>query len=187
MAGHRVREHEVLVGLKARALEVQLELSREAVGHRHRPAAMGLRAVKRAARVALGDAHARRRPVDVGPAQADQLALAQAGHRGGQVQRPLDRAEVIVGDRAQQSVELLALQEADAAMGVARRARPVHERDRIGRRPAALDREREQTVQEVQLVADGLRGQTRPPLGAQELLDTRGVDPVQRSLAEERR
>src|SRR4051812_18341116 len=48
-------------------------------------------------RKALRDADARGRPVDVGPAQSDQLALAQPRHRRTQIERALDAPEQVVG------------------------------------------------------------------------------------------
>jgi hypothetical protein len=50
----------------------------------------------------------------------------------------------------------------------------------------APDREREQTVQERQVVSDGLRRQSLVLLGQQVRLDARPVDLVHRPAAEER-
>ena len=101
-AGVRVAEDEVVVGLEGAARVVALELGGDAVGQRHgaaRAAATSACRTRRA-RSCAPHAHPAGAPVDVAPAQREQLALAQPGHRGGQVQRALDRAEVVVGDGA---------------------------------------------------------------------------------------
>jgi hypothetical protein len=72
-----VREYErVVVGL-ARGLEQPLQLGADRVGHRHAARrAPRLRRAELADDVVLADANAPRQPVDVAPAQRDQLALA---------------------------------------------------------------------------------------------------------------
>ena len=65
---------------------------------------------------ALRDANARGAPIDVDPAQTEELALAQARHGGGHVDGPFQRAEAVVRHGAREGLELLGLQEADAAV-----------------------------------------------------------------------
>jgi hypothetical protein len=114
--GERMGEHQVLVAAPARALEMMLELLGEAVGHRHRAAAMGF-GESNAPRVKLSATRTRAAlQIDVDPAQTEELALAQARHGGGHVDGPFQRAEVVVRHGAQEGLELLGLQEADAAV-----------------------------------------------------------------------
>ena len=54
--------------------------------------------------------------IDVDPAQTEELALAQARHGGGRGDGPFQRAEAVVRHGAQEGLELLGLQEADAAV-----------------------------------------------------------------------
>src|SRR4051794_21759071 len=103
----RVGEDEVPLASPAGPFEVAFELASEEVAHRDASAAVGLRRVERAARVALGDAKSAGGPVDVAPPEADQLALAQAGHCGGEVQRAFDGSEVVVRDRSHYGGKLL--------------------------------------------------------------------------------
>ena len=76
-AGVGVAEHEVVVGLVARsAAKWQFERGRDAVGERHRAArAQRLRRAVLAAHVVAPHPHATGEPVDVEPAQREQLAL----------------------------------------------------------------------------------------------------------------
>jgi hypothetical protein len=96
-------EHEVLGARESRATGERVQLRTHAIGERYgpRPAA-GLRGPVLAPDVGAADAQLAGRPVHVPPAQPEQLALAQAGHGRGQVQRPLDRAEHVAGDRHQE-------------------------------------------------------------------------------------
>ena len=57
------------------------------------------------------------RPVDVAPAQPEQLALAHPGHRRGQVHHALDPAEGVIGHGAQQRLDLLGVEEANIGIG----------------------------------------------------------------------
>jgi hypothetical protein len=66
---------------------------------------VGLGAVHLPTREVVGDAYAPNVPVDVQPLEREQLALAQAGERSGEVQRPLDAAESVLGDGVDQPVE----------------------------------------------------------------------------------
>jgi hypothetical protein len=68
----------------------------------------------------------------------------------------------------------------------ARRARPVDQRDGVLCGPLAVDREREDAVQEVQEVLNGLGRLVLGELCEHESLDTRAIDLVQRSASEER-
>lgn len=117
---------------------------------------MGLGGVHLPAREVVGDAHAPDLPVDVEPLQREQLALAQPGERGGQIQRSLDAAEGVLRHRVDQLVEFGWLEEADALVGRAILLGAVDVGDRVALRPAALDREGEHAVQEVQVVLDRL-------------------------------
>jgi hypothetical protein len=181
-----VAEDEIPVVAVARALVQRFELMGEPCGHRDRPAFVGLGGVHPPAREVVGDADAPHLPVDVQPLQRQQLALAQAGERGGQVQRPLDGAEGVLGYGVDQLVQLGRLQEADALVEGAVLLRAVHLGHRVALRPAPLDREREDAVQEVQVVLDGLRGQALLALALEVSRDARRVDLVDRPLAEER-
>ena len=69
----------------------------------------------------------------------------------------------------------------------ARGLRTVNESDRVAERPAALDREGVDTVQEVEVVLDGLARQSAALLREQIARDSRGVDLLPRALAEVRR
>jgi hypothetical protein len=93
---------------QASALEVAFELAREPVAHRNTPSAVRLRRVERAAGVALGHSHAVRDPVNVAPAEADQLALAKTRHRRGEVERAFDGSQVVVWNSADDCGEVLA-------------------------------------------------------------------------------
>lgn len=62
----------------------------------------------------------------------------------------------------------------------------VHISDGVALRPTALDREREDAVQEVQMVLDGLRGQSVAALALEVLRDLSRPDLVDWTLAEER-
>jgi hypothetical protein len=66
---------------------------------------MGLGGVHLPAREVVGDADAPDVPVDVQPLEREQLALAQAGERGGQIQCPLDPADGVLGHGVDQLVE----------------------------------------------------------------------------------
>ncbi len=81
------------------------ELAGEPCGHRDRAAFVGLGGVHLPAREVVGDADAPGVPVDVQPLEREQLALAQAGERSGEVQRPLDPAEGVLGHGVEQLVE----------------------------------------------------------------------------------
>jgi len=97
-----VAEDQVGVAAEGGALEVTLELGGEPVCHRHRPPLVGLRRVGLAnapAGKVVSDPHPACHPVDVLPRQCDQLALAQAGHGRGQVERSLDRSEGVLRDQ----------------------------------------------------------------------------------------
>ena len=101
-------EDEIVGAGVLRALEVLFERGGDTLGHRDRSAgALRLRSAEAPAGVVAADADQTRLPVDVFPAQGDQLALAQAGHGGGQVERLLDRAENVVGYLTQERLEFL--------------------------------------------------------------------------------
>lgn len=128
-------EDEVVVRLVGRALEVALELAGEAIGERDRTnSSRALGTPERAPRVALGDPDAAGDPVDVAPAQSEQLADPQAGHRGSQVERALDLAQDVVGHGADQRLDLGRAQELDPLLAVSRLARLATEEGRyVGR------------------------------------------------------
>jgi hypothetical protein len=82
--GLRVAERKVVVTAVRAALLLALELCGQPVGHRHGSArAARLRRAELAARVCTSAADHAGRPVDVAPAQCEQLALAQPGQRRG--------------------------------------------------------------------------------------------------------
>jgi len=95
-----VAEDEVVVVRVERAARPGVELCDEAVGQRDRAAGreVGFAAVRElGAPPGLPNADALDRPVDVAPAQREQLALAQAGHGGGEDQDAQDRAQDVRG------------------------------------------------------------------------------------------
>ena len=111
--------------------------------------------------------------------------MAQSGQGGGQVERSLDGTQRVVGDRVYELVELAGLQEANAPVWRARLLGAIYVRDRIGQHPAALEREGEDAVQEVQVVLDRLARQAVRALALEVGGDPGRVDPVDRRIAEE--
>ena len=104
---------------------MQLGGERDAAG-----AAARLRRLELTAHKRLANADLARPPVEVEPAQREQLALPQPRHRCHQVQRPLERPPGVVGNAAlEHGHELRLLEEADLA------ARLDHRQ----RRPACTD------------------------------------------------
>jgi hypothetical protein len=88
----RVGEDEVVVSLPARRLEEPIEFTRDGVGERDaacRPLRLGRAELPE--HEVLPDADARGWPVDIAPAQLDELALTEPSHRRGEVQRAVDR------------------------------------------------------------------------------------------------
>jgi hypothetical protein len=82
--------------------------ARDLVGHRHASRrALGLGGAELAAHVVLAHADARRRPVDILPPEGEQLALAQAGHRGCEEDRPVERAKLARPGMLDQRVDLV--------------------------------------------------------------------------------
>jgi len=113
-AGGGMREHEIVVSLPVRPLKERLEFAGDFIGHRHTPSRTpGLRRAEFAADVVLAYTNSARRPVDVAPAQRDQLALAQPGHRGRPKYRPVDRTEHSRPGVPDQQIDLVERQEAD--------------------------------------------------------------------------
>ena len=159
----------------------------DALGHRHRAArASGLRVAELAADEGGDHADLARVEVDIAPAQPEQLALAQPGHRGGHVQGWLDPAERVVGvRRGEQLLELGLIQELDPGLGLLQRG-PIGELDRVRRAPALPQPEVEDRVHRVDVVADRL-DRERTAFGSDVALDVLGPDPVERLAAEERR
>ena len=130
-------------------------------------------------RVKLRRTRIRRPPVDVLPAQGDQLALAHAGHRGGQVKGVLGGAEVVVRDGAEQGVELVEVEVADVGIG-GRGAGAIDLIDRVGGNPASPDGVSEEPVEEGEQVGKGLGCETLALLGGDQPPQVLGVDPLQR-------
>jgi hypothetical protein len=93
-------------------------------------------------------------PVDVAPAQPEELALAQAGHSGHEVERPFDGAELVLGYRGDERVELGLVEVVDVLGGLA--AWRVDELDGVVPRPALLLAVGEDRMEEAQHVADAL-------------------------------
>lgn len=82
--GLRVAERKVVVASVGAALVLALELCGQPVGHRHGSArAARLRRAELAGGVCTSAADHAGRPVDVAPAQCEQLALAKPGQRCG--------------------------------------------------------------------------------------------------------
>lgn len=86
-------EDELVVCVEGRALVVALEFDGHPVGHRYAAArSLGLGLAEFAAGDIAPDANHPGGPVDIAPAQRDQLALAQSRQRSGQIERFLDHA-----------------------------------------------------------------------------------------------
>src|SRR6476660_5441866 len=119
-------EHQVVVVLVGRALEVAFEFASYAIRQGNRPrtaAALGRSPVT--ANEVLPDPNTTRYPVDIAPAQAEQLTLPEAGHGGSEVQHSVGRPErVIVGHGPQKRLYLLHIEEAN--VGVLLDPRSVH-------------------------------------------------------------
>ena len=122
------------------------------------------------------DADLARRPVDVTPAQPEQLALACAGHRRGEVQGSLDGAQDVVGDGAQKRLELGLVEEPDLGrfgwLGL------LGELGRVGTAPAAVLAECEDRVHRADVVEDALGRLALTALGGHERLDVLRGDAV---------
>jgi hypothetical protein len=178
-------EDQVVVPLPDRVLRVALELARQAVGEWHRPrGALRLRLAELAADVTLAHAHPGGGPVDVAPAQRRQLPLAQTGHRGGEVQDPVERLEGAVRNRSQQCVELGLVEKAD--LGIL--SRRLRERDvlaGVAGNPPLLLGVREDRVEEADVVAHRLGREAVPELLGDEALDLAPADLVERRPTEE--
>jgi hypothetical protein len=175
-AGHRVAEHERVIGLKARVLEVALERPADRVRQRHRARrALALRRAELAHHVVLADADARCRPVDVHPAQGEQLAEPQAGHRGRAVHDgvQLERVELEQGQRAD--------------LGRVGHGRELDADARVRARPATPHGEVEQRRERPDRVANRLRRQPLALHHGHEVGDVLDGDRVERLGAEERR
>ena len=108
LAGFGMAEDEIAVARVDRP-RAQIERARrDPLGHRHRTARAGrLRIAELTADVRGHDPDLARVEVDIAPAQAQQLALAQSGHRRRQIQRRLDPAEGVV--RVRRGEQLLEL------------------------------------------------------------------------------
>ena len=82
-------------------LREPVEDAADLVGHRHRPGRPSrLRGAELAAHVVLPDANPGGGPVDVAPAQRDELALAQTGQRRGEPDGLVELLEDAGGGRA---------------------------------------------------------------------------------------
>jgi hypothetical protein len=96
----------------------------------------------------------------------------------------IERAEVVVGRRAHQGFELLAVEEADVR--VSRRCRrPVGHGHRIRDDPAAPEREGEHTVRELEVVRHRLHREAGAPLRRDVVADVARLDGTERSRREE--
>jgi hypothetical protein len=118
----RVGEHQLVVARVLGRVVEPVELARYGVRHRHAARrAFALGRPELVEHVVLPDSDARRPPVDVAPAQRDQLALAEPGHRCRNVERSIDgvvRAlRGVVGERQ----DLVGLEEADVFAALRRR------------------------------------------------------------------
>jgi hypothetical protein len=100
MAGMGVAEHKIVLGLVGRSLEQELKLTANAVGHRHGPGRESrLRRAELAADVRAHNSNLLRGPVNVPPTQPEQFALAQPGHRGGEVEGAIHAPKAILENR----------------------------------------------------------------------------------------
>ena len=171
-------EHVVVVALERRRLEQPVEHAADLIGHRHRArGSPRLRCPVAPADVVAPHADHAGDPVDITPAQREQLAEPQSGHRRHEVQRPVDLLvhaapgvldqPLELGER--QEPDLLGLGDRGQLGAVARvRARPLPSR-RLG--------EVEQRRQRADDVADRLRRQPLALERRDQVGDVVGVDP----------
>ena len=136
--------------------------------------APGLRRAELAAHVAAADADPAGGPVDVAPAQREQLALAQPGHRRGEVQHALGRGPSVVGrDRGRSSASSSAWsrKRMSGSASVAAACRPACTGCSPPSRAAG---ELEDRVQQTEVVEHRLRRLPVAALGRDERLDVVG-------------
>ena len=101
--------------------------------------------------VVLPDPEARRRPVDVPPAQGEQLALAEAGHRRRHVHGAIRWAQdLIIRDRPEQGLHFLDREEPNVL--VLLDLGTVHLLDRVAIAPSLPSTELEDLEEERQRV-----------------------------------
>lgn len=136
-----------------------------------------LRRSELAADIALPDADAGRRPVDVTPAQSEELTLPQSGHRGRQVQRMLGRAPDVAAHGAQQCLKLGLVKEADVGIAAVP-SRLVDQLHWVARYETALLSEREDRVKQAEVVEDALRRLSLAALCRDESLNLGGTDSI---------
>ena len=116
LAGVGVGENEILVLVVEGALEMSFQLGGDSACQRHRPRApFRLRGKQVAADVVSPNPDPLRAPIDIAPAQRQQLALAQAGHRCGEEYGEVGMAERfgLRIDRSQERLQLVPIQEVD--------------------------------------------------------------------------
>jgi hypothetical protein len=146
-----------------------------------------LRRRELAAHEGLAHAQATRCPIHIAPAQRQQLALAQAGQRSGQVKQAVrrrDRAARLGRDR-DQSLEIVRREKADPPLAI-RHPWFVNQLAGVGGDEAAALCEREDRMQDAEVVEDRLRREPVARLECDERLDLLARDPVERPVAKER-
>ncbi len=204
VAGLRVGEDEIVVAVVGGPLGPAVQFAREAVGHRHRPSRreLGLALARvLAANEGVAYSDSLYRPVDVAPAETEQLALPKAGHRCGQdddaehwaehvwwwrwcgtwaaaTRRRRHAGDGLVGDGAEHGLELLDAEELQVGLGVSGSAAAWAGRAAHGvlADEATVERLLEDRVQERHYVADGLWRAAALEHRRREGLDVRGRD-----------
>ena len=214
-AGLRVREHELAIPAILGALGPSIQLARKPVGHRHRAPCRQVRLAIRGVLTPherVADTDALSSPIDIPPAQPEQLRLAQTGHRSSQhhnaQHRPKDirwrrrrRAATaaasgrrcphhdLARNRPQHHLELVEGQELEIEVHVTPTpttgARGTA--DWVLAHPAAIDRVLDDRVQEAQDVADRLRREAIGEHRRRERLRMSGRQVIDRQPANTRR
>src|SRR4051794_26355757 len=124
-----MREHEIVVALPIGHLPQAFQRSCHAIGQRNAAdAAAALGRAELATDERLSDTQAACGPVDVAPAEREQLALAQSGHGCGEGEWSLGGAQDVVRNRSDDRLELGLVEVAD----VVRRLGPRRSTSRQG-------------------------------------------------------
>lgn len=128
-----------------------------------------------------------RAPIDISPAQGQQLALAQAGHRRGEEYREVGVAKRfgLCVDRGEEGLQLVLIQEVD--VGALLKLGAADKLAGILTTPAPAPSEGEDLRQQLECVRAGLGGLALVPHLGGQLLDLPRCDLVDRDLAKPRR
>ena len=134
----------------------RLQRHRHFVGHGNATrAANGFRAFELATNVGLAHAELPCFEVNVSPAQSEELALAHAGHRSGEVERTVEQLQPPGRDPpVEHGDELLLREVTDVCVRLGRRK--LHERAWVLEDPPPADRDTEQRMQRACDVPDRL-------------------------------